>query len=297
MGSENELSSEEIKDLLLQAKELGVRELSLSGGEPFLRRDVLDISKFARDRCDMLVDINTNGLLLDTIPVDEVVNTFDMIIVSLDTLNERTYEKVRGVNGSFKIVTNGLGKLLKNRLHKSQVAVNCVVSSQNLDSIGELLRFGKNNDLQVLLQPVHNSPENSFVTDEEDAELTRFDELTVTEKWKEISHVLSYTNFMYRTYCKDYYDGIPLFLLKKKPKEFICFAGSFNFWVDPHGYVFPCEFLREKKWNIREKRLREIWNEMNDQRKQISSKQRSCFCWLLCSALPYLNLSKFTRAH
>lgn len=57
-----ELETWRIEDLLNQAKEMGIYFITISGGEPFMRQDLLDIfSKFD----DMYFQVYTNGTLID----------------------------------------------------------------------------------------------------------------------------------------------------------------------------------------------------------------------------------------
>lgn len=60
----NELTYEEIKDILNQLYNIGVFELEISGGEPFIREDFLKILSLIYEM-DFYVDLLTNGTLIE----------------------------------------------------------------------------------------------------------------------------------------------------------------------------------------------------------------------------------------
>lgn len=61
-SKQEELEAWQIEDVLQQAKEMGIYFITISGGEPFIRKDLLDIfSKFD----DLYFQVYTNGTLID----------------------------------------------------------------------------------------------------------------------------------------------------------------------------------------------------------------------------------------
>ena len=57
-----------------------------------------------------------------------------------------------------------------------------------------------------------------------------------------------------------------------------------------------CQTLRRSLGNIRDRSLEEIWRSMTDTRSHISSDDRKCSCWLLCTTLNYLHADRADRA-
>jgi len=49
LDSEKELSLEEIKRIAKVANEIGIRKIKITGGEPFLRNDIVDIVKIIKN--------------------------------------------------------------------------------------------------------------------------------------------------------------------------------------------------------------------------------------------------------
>lgn len=75
-----ELGFEEWKKIIKDLSDFGIFQLTFGGGEPFLRKDVIRLAKFADD-CGLNVTVTTNGLLLGKIPSDEL-SVFRQINIS-----------------------------------------------------------------------------------------------------------------------------------------------------------------------------------------------------------------------
>ena len=77
-----ELSLKEAKGLIAQLHYLGVKQLILSGGEPFLRKDIFDLIEYSK-KFKKLV-ITTNGTLLNEEHLDIIKRNKINLIFSID---------------------------------------------------------------------------------------------------------------------------------------------------------------------------------------------------------------------
>jgi radical SAM protein with 4Fe4S-binding SPASM domain len=97
----NELATEECLDLVRQLSELGVMEVTLIGGEAYLRPDVLDIIRAIRAR-GMHCTMTTGGRGLDRSLARELASAgLGSASISIDGA-ERTHDRLRGSNGSYR---------------------------------------------------------------------------------------------------------------------------------------------------------------------------------------------------
>lgn len=97
----NELSTEGCLDAVRQMAELGVREVTLIGGEAYLRDDWHIIAREIRDR-GMVCGMTTGAFDLNQDRVDQAVDAgLRTISISLDGL-ERTHDAQRGRKGAFR---------------------------------------------------------------------------------------------------------------------------------------------------------------------------------------------------
>lgn len=149
-GQKGELSLERIKAVLDELAELGVLFLTLSGGEPTLRSDFLDIVRHARDRA-FAVKIFTNGLTmtpelaraLSELAVQEVQ-------ISLYSPRAEVHDWVTRVPGSFTKTTNAVRYL---RAEKIAVVVKTPVMRMNEDDLDGWLALAKTLDADHALDP------------------------------------------------------------------------------------------------------------------------------------------------
>ena len=89
------LSLEEVVEIAGAAVELGIRKLRLTGGEPLVRRGVVDLVRRLRALPGLQeLVLTTNGLLLPELAQPLRDAGLDRVNVSLDTLNPETYRRI-----------------------------------------------------------------------------------------------------------------------------------------------------------------------------------------------------------
>ncbi|MEH2212565.1 nif11-class peptide radical SAM maturase 3 [Nostoc sp.] len=97
----NELSPEEALDLVKQMAEVGIKEVTLIGGEAFLRPDWLEIAK-AINEAGMLCGMTTGGYGISLETAQKMKSAgIRTVSVSIDGL-EATHDRLRGKKGSWK---------------------------------------------------------------------------------------------------------------------------------------------------------------------------------------------------
>lgn len=277
----NELSEQEIKDLLDQAYSLGVRYLGITGGEALLRPDTLPLARYARS-LGMSVVLASNGVLINESNVDLIRESCDSVTISMDGINSQTHDQIRGVPGVYEKAMAAI-KLLKSKCFS--VAVNMVITKNNYREIDDYISFFGQLGVPLQLTPVHEYEENHFKIS---PELQGLDFSAFESYW----HDLSSKHFFLRSF---FYKYIPEFFRQPDHlgKKFVCFAGSAMFFVDPYGNVFPCEFYRKSLGNIRERSLDKLWESALSLRRLISSPKRPCVCWNHCVVPLNKKLTKF----
>jgi cyclic pyranopterin phosphate synthase len=119
------LTPSEILRMVKAATELGVTKIRITGGEPLLRKGVVEIVRSIA-AVDAIEDIalTTNGWLLPRFSEALKEAGLNRINVSLDSLNDKTFKKLNGRNRSVAGVLEGLESALKAGL---PVKVNMVV--------------------------------------------------------------------------------------------------------------------------------------------------------------------------
>ena len=98
------LSYEEIIRIVKSAAMIGVKKIRLTGGEPLLRKGIVHLIKEIKSiRGIEEVAVTTNGLLLDDLLEDLIEAGLDRVNLSLDTLDEQTFNQMSRYSGLDKI--------------------------------------------------------------------------------------------------------------------------------------------------------------------------------------------------
>ena len=108
-----ELSIEEYLRLIKLFVDLGIEKVRLTGGEPLLRRGLVElVQELARLRTHNgeLLDLalTTNGHLLDSLAAPLKAAGLNRVTVSMDAVDASTFEQITRVPGSFQAVLRGV---------------------------------------------------------------------------------------------------------------------------------------------------------------------------------------------
>ncbi len=136
-----DMSTEEVFELLDQAYDFGMRGYYIFGGEPLIRKDIGRIVDYAKGR-GFLTTMNTNGSLLAS--KAESLRNLDFAFVSLDYFNEY-HDFIRGRKGSFDDVIRGVNRIRE--VGNTRVTLVTTISTLNLDAMEPMARLAR--DLHV----------------------------------------------------------------------------------------------------------------------------------------------------
>jgi MoaA/NifB/PqqE/SkfB family radical SAM enzyme len=287
-----ELSLADHTRLLRDAHSLGVRMVSYTGGEPLLRPDLVEIARTAK-ALRMRTLVNTNGYLVTPKNARELLSVFDGVTVSIDSLDPDEQAARRGEERSLELALRGLKLLVEARRHRSQVRVNVVVDEGNAAGLDRLAGYLRERRVSMLLQPLHR--ETLFPTLVPIGDVRKIDsQVEAPDSFERFAGRASGLSGAEARYIRPFYVGIADYLKGKTP-WFRCYAGSFSFQVGAYGDVMVCQTMRQSLGNVREKTLRDIWISMADRRREVSSSERKCNCWLLCTTLNYLHADRADR--
>jgi SynChlorMet cassette radical SAM/SPASM protein ScmF len=134
-GSDSELTAAEVQDVIDQAIPLGLRAVKITGGEPFIRDDILDILDYAASR-GLRTRVETNGTLLDDPTADKLAGLHDFHAgVSLDGATAETHARLRGSQEAFHAAVKGIEALVSRGVSTEIITV---VHRGNLHEIEEI---------------------------------------------------------------------------------------------------------------------------------------------------------------
>lgn len=145
---EDEMSAEEIIALVTAFSEKGIKKVRLTGGEPLVREDIIEIARGIKSIPGIeSLFITTNGILLGEYAVSLKEAGVDGVNISLDALNSRLYKEITGVD-RLKNVLDSLNICLEAGF--SSVKINSVlVRGRNDGEAKGLMELAKNRKLDV----------------------------------------------------------------------------------------------------------------------------------------------------
>lgn len=166
LPSKDEMTPLEIEKITKIAKDLGVRRVRLSGGEPLIRKDIVDIVDKISQIGFKDISITTNGTYLSKYSKDLKDAGLDRVNVSLDTLNKDRY-KFLTKKDYLDSVKDGILKAVEVGL--SPVKINMVMMKGiNEDEVWDMFRFSRDNGLilqLIELMESENCEDNIFSQD------------------------------------------------------------------------------------------------------------------------------------
>jgi len=145
---EKSMSQQQIIDLVKLFSKMGIKKIRLTGGEPLLRKDLVEIVRGIKSIDGIEeVTMTSNGLLLLD-KLEELKKAgLDRVNLSLDTFKKDKFKDITGVDGLNKILLS-IDKL--EELNMVPIKINCVLLNNfNNDEIGEFIKFTKDRKVQV----------------------------------------------------------------------------------------------------------------------------------------------------
>jgi len=259
---------------------------TFSGGEPFLRKDIVDICKSVYTNCRPgIINIPTNGILYDIIPekVDQIVqnspDTEIIINVSLDEIGEK-HDEIRNVKDNFEKAKKTFKTLKKLKYSNLTVGIHSVISRYNV------------NNFQNIYEELSRLEPDSYITEiaEERVELgTIGEEITPSEEdyakavdylsgkikdthYKGISSVT-------QAFRVQYYDLVKK-ILKEKRQVLPCYAGFISAQISPDGDVWACCIKAESMGNLREVDydFKKVWFSSEAWKIRTPIREKKCYC-------------------
>ena len=140
---DNELSTEQGKELINDLADFGSPVMLFSGGEPLVRKDLPQLAAYAVEK-GMRAVISTNGTLI-TPPMARTLKEIGLsyVGISLDGMEEIN-DRFRGVNGAFKSALEGI----KNSQDAGiKVGLRFTVNKFNVDEIPNIFQLLEEMDI------------------------------------------------------------------------------------------------------------------------------------------------------
>lgn len=266
--SANELSTSEFFKLIDDLYDFNVFKLTFTGGELFTRKDAYEIIKHAIEK-GFLVDIFSNGTLLDDILIEKIANLHPRSFQSsIYSYIPSVHDGITGEVGSFDKTMTTLKKFAAYHVPINIKSVMMNINQEHYDGLEKLAEsIGATFQAGLSISPKNDgdkTPCNYRIKDMKILkELFYKKQQASDEEW-----------------CFN----------NREEHSAICGAGWSSLSIDPFGNVYPCNSFNYLLGNVRNQKIEEIWNESSDLQRLRNLKIRDLF---ICRTCEYLNYCAF----
>ena len=243
----NELTYSKIKQLVLEAKDLGAKSIVvIGGGEPTIYPHFKDLISFIH-RKNLIPVIFTNTQTMTQDLANFLYKNNVSVIIKLDSLDEKIQDEMVGVVGAYKNIQKGLKNLFaagyakdKNAI-KQKLGASFVVNKENYNDVPNIWRFCRKNNI---------FPNLEMMIPNGNAEEIK-DELISSDDWGKLKeNLLDIDN---KEFGYTWFPYTPLIGAS-------CFQVMYNLYITVLGDVRPCSSIHCSSYNIKDYTLKEIIN-------------------------------------
>jgi len=286
-----ELSSQKIIRILYSRLFTELVELDLTGGEPHLRDDLVDIvlgiARLKKNHLPKLrsIVITSNGFLTrqvisnykDILYALRDTNIDLVSVTSIDGIGD-IHDQIRGTAGAFKLASKTISRLSELRQEYPNLipGIKTTILPQNVDVLDNILNFALSNNLFHIISPVLFTEARFRNTDKRD------EVMLAPSEYKKILDF----------YCRDelktsYFYAKGLSSLAAGQKHWSCTAMYNYAFIDFDGKVYPCEIIPNPIGNVKEQDIAQarLW------RKNIGKLE----CCQTCHEPGAIRYSAFTE--
>jgi cyclic pyranopterin phosphate synthase len=231
--SHEEMTADELYTICKIAKKIGVRKIRLSGGEPLLKKDIVEIVENIASLDFKDISMTTNGILLEKYAKDLKDAGLDRVNVSLDTLNREKFEFITKKD-YLEDAKNGILKAVEVGLYP--VKINMVIMKDiNQNEIDDMFEFCKKHDIVLQLIELIES-ENC--DDDKFSEDYHYKLDDIEKELADIADDVREREFM-QGRKKYYIDGGEIEVVKPVDNAKFC-AKCSRLRITPDGKIKPC---------------------------------------------------------
>ncbi len=236
----DELTKEEFKDVISQAKDLSARKIIILGGEPMLYPHISEMILFVRD-LGMEIEIFTNGTNLTAAMAQFLYDNNVRVILKMNTFDESLQDTLSGRKGAYTQIQEALKNLKSVGYPSSQhpMGISTIICQQNIDELTHMWEW---------LRDQHILPYFEMMTPQGGARehnMLEVDSRTMQDFFNRISEI-DRTKYGY------HWDPKPPLVGGE------CLRHQFSCAVNSEGYVQPCVGITFPIGNVRKQRLKDI---------------------------------------
>ncbi|GMO27281.1 MAG: GTP 3',8-cyclase MoaA [Termitinemataceae bacterium] len=225
----DDMSLQEIKDMAKVLADFGICYVFLQGGDPTVRKDLLSIVDIFLD-AGIKPTVITNGILLKGEIASGLAGRPCNVAISLDTLNKKTFNMIRGVDAIDTVIDN-IKAAAKLKKHGNWALTTTITELASLEDVKALERFANDNGYMYAIRPYIHTTETAGKSDD-------------SLSYKDITRIVEIFQYMQsRARKKNYLASLiydeHIAYIKGEPQK-MCDALCRSMVMSPKGLFAPC---------------------------------------------------------
>lgn len=268
-----------VKSLIDEYVAMGGISVTLSGGEAFLHKDLMEIVEYCRKN-DLKVTILSNLISLNDEHVERLKNAnISLIQVSLYSMDEEVHDFITTVKGSWRKTKNAIENLVAADI---PVQISCPLMKKNKEGYDKVLEYARS--LKIKAQTDYIMMARSDLDTDNLANRLSIEETEAVLR-DIIRYDVNYKNEILTQVPPSEEMSFDLERFKAQP---VCGVGYDNCCISANGDVYPCAGWQDYVLgNVYKQTLKQIWEEsprVKELRKITQSSFPQC---LECEARNY----------
>jgi radical SAM protein with 4Fe4S-binding SPASM domain len=253
-----------------------LRDINITGGEPFLRDDLPEIIRTIKATCPKArIVISTNGILVNKIRsrIPKILEHDSNIAVrvSIDGMGPH-HDSIRGISDAFKKAIESASLMKHEGVRDFGIAMT--LTSENDDQLLDVYRFAKKLDIEFSVTLVSGS-EIYFGTDKADLRPRVLSQLATLSKQE-------YLAWKPKHWFRGWFAETLLHYANTGERNLACDAGSGFFYLDPTGDIYACHLKSARIGNLQEQSFASIWD--SARAIEVQNQLKGCQdCWMICT--------------
>lgn len=244
-----EMDYEVIVKIVDQLYDLGIFEITLTGGEVAIHSSFMKIVRYIRSK-GIKLELMSNVSLFSKAIMDELANLAVSVSTTLFSMDNE-------INDSITKSSNSTLKILDNVLYMKQqgvkVDIKVPIMKKNYEEYKKIKAFCEEHEISITYS-VAITPR----TDGDERPM----EFALCQR--ELDEFIKENDRATRDDFRSY---------KKRENEYLCSSVGNHIGIEINGDVFPCNSFHYKYGNIYQNTLREIWYELPERKKLKSYKK------------------------
>ena len=283
-----EQTEEEVEPSFYFRLPLTLKSINITGGEPFLRQDLFQITQVMAQRLKHpRIIVSSNGLLTERIEEYLKRALHERITLALRISIDGMYDKhdeIRGVKGAFQKALASLE--VAKKIGVRDIGIGFTLESGNEEQLLNVYELAEQLKVQFTATIAHDSPIffgfHKDIKPESGKAVKAFSAL-LERQWVS-KHPKDWFRAFFTKGVIDYISGIP--------KIIQCAASRGFFFLDPQGNAYPCHLLNAPIGNLSDAN----YVQLLEKSPEILDRVDTCSmrCWMTCTVAPWMRSHLFS---